>query len=32
MISPRERVQGAVVVLAFGYLVLRVARFFDVAA
>jgi len=32
MISRRERVQGAVVILTFGYLILRVARFFDVAA
>jgi hypothetical protein len=32
LISPRERVQAVVVILALGYLILRVARFFDVAA
>ena len=31
MLSRRERLQGVIVVLAFGYLVLRVTRFFDVA-
>jgi hypothetical protein len=31
MISRRERVQAIVVILALGYLVLRVGRFFDVA-
>lgn len=31
IISPRDRAQGVVAVLAFGYLVVRVARFFDVA-
>jgi len=31
MVSPRERVQAVVAILALGYLVLRVTRFFDVA-
>ena len=31
MVSRRERVQAVIVVVAFGYLVLRVTRFFDVA-
>ena len=29
-LSPRERVQGAVVILVFGYQVARILRFFDV--
>ena len=31
LISRRERVQALVVILALGYLILRVVRFFDVA-
>lgn len=31
IISPRPRVQAVIAILAFGYLVLRVTRFFDVA-
>lgn len=31
IVSRRERVQGLIVILAFGYLVLRITRFFDVA-
>ena len=31
IVSRRDRVQAVIVVLAFGYLVLRVTRFFDVA-
>ncbi len=31
MLSPRERVQGAVVILVFGYQLSRVARFYDLA-
>lgn len=31
IVTPRERIQGLIVILAFGYLVLRVTRFFDVA-
>jgi len=31
IVTRRERIQGLIVVVAFGYLVLRVTRFFDVA-
>jgi hypothetical protein len=32
ILTPRERVQAGIAVLAFGYLVLRVGRFFDIPA
>jgi hypothetical protein len=32
IVSPRQRVQAVLAILSFGYLILRVVRFFDVPA